>query len=317
MELTNKKMEVVYGDVTLGVYCEKFSAIFSYQAGGLESLVIGGKEWIYRAPKPTFWRALTDNDRGSKFHIKSGQWHAADLYIQCKNIRISMDGESIEDYLAPSNNRFQAKVSANIIEICYTYETITSPSTLVDVTYKVSCEGFKIEFYYHGQKGLPELPVVGMRFVIPTCATRVKYEGLSGETYPDRMMGGVPGVYELEGLPVTPYLVPQDCGMHMDTKWIEVYRNRTKNNTDHDNQEFKLRMDAIDQKIHFSCLPYTAQELESATHHEELPIPRKTVLCVYAGVRGVGGIDSWGTDVEEPYRVSAEMDHKMEFMISI
>ena len=41
----------------------------------------------------------------------------------------------------------------------------------------------------------------------------------------------------------------------------------------------------------FSCLPYTASEIENATHHEELPPARRTVLCVYGAVRGVGGID--------------------------
>lgn len=44
----------------------------AYAQGGLESIVKDGYEWLYRCPKPTFWRALTDNDRGSKFHIKSG-----------------------------------------------------------------------------------------------------------------------------------------------------------------------------------------------------------------------------------------------------
>lgn len=26
-------------------------------------MVKHGKEWLYRTPKPTFWRATTDNDR--------------------------------------------------------------------------------------------------------------------------------------------------------------------------------------------------------------------------------------------------------------
>ena len=67
------KLRVVYGDYTLGVHGEGFDYIFSYAQGGLESIVKNGYEWLYRCPKPTFWRALTDNDRGSKFHIKSGR----------------------------------------------------------------------------------------------------------------------------------------------------------------------------------------------------------------------------------------------------
>ena len=65
----------------------------------------------------------------------------------------------------------------------------------------------------------------------------------------------------------------------------------------------------------FSCLPYTASEIENATHHEELPPARRTVLCVYGAVRGVGGIDSWGSDVEEAYHISAEKDIRFSFVI--
>ena len=49
------------------------------------------------------------------------------------------------------------------------------------------------------------------------------------------------------------------------------------------------------QYENFVCLPYTASEIENALHHEELPPARRTVLCVYGAVRGVGGIDSWGS----------------------
>lgn len=71
------------------------------------------------------------------------------------------------------------------------------------------------------------------------------------------------------------------------------------------------------ENLAFSCLPYTASELENATHQEELPPPRRTVLCIYGAVRGVGGIDSWGTDVEEKYWIDAEDDIAFRFSIKI
>ena len=86
----NKEIRVVYGDYTLGVHGEGYDYIFSYAQGGLESIVKNGYEWLYRSPKPTFWRALTDNDRGSKFHIKSGNWLAADMFIDCIDIEVIM-----------------------------------------------------------------------------------------------------------------------------------------------------------------------------------------------------------------------------------
>ena len=76
-----------------------------------------------------------------------------------------------------------------------------------------------------------------------------------------------------------------------------------------------LRIEKNDKNFAFSCLPYTASEIENALHHEELPPARRTVLCVYGAVRGVGGIDSWGTDVEEEYHISAEDDKDYSFSI--
>lgn len=39
----NQKLALVYGDLTLGVHGSDFDYIFSYQTGGLESLVRGKK----------------------------------------------------------------------------------------------------------------------------------------------------------------------------------------------------------------------------------------------------------------------------------
>ena len=77
-------LRVVYGDLTLGLHGEgkdgEFHYIFSYAAGGLVSCVKDGTEWMYRAPRPCFWRALTDNDRGNKFALRSGIWLSADTF---------------------------------------------------------------------------------------------------------------------------------------------------------------------------------------------------------------------------------------------
>lgn len=314
-------LKVVYGDATLGVHgCNNgkdFHYIFSYAAGGLESLVAGGKEWIYRVPKPTFWRALTDNDRGNRLHLRSGMWLSADIFINCVEISVTVDGKEIPLPCPPENNQYSDQETAETIGINYTYETITRPAARVTVSYEVNGKGeILVRTHYYGVEGLPELPVFGIRFIMPTCADKFVYEGLSGETYPDRMAGGVPGVYEVEGLPVTPYLVPQDCGMHMDTKWAEVYRSSVLDNRNRPKETAALRFEAEGEKFAFSCLPYTAAELENATHQEELPPARRTVLCICGAVRGVGGINSWGADVEPDYHISGEKDIEFSFKIS-
>ncbi|MCM1128094.1 MAG: beta-galactosidase small subunit [Lachnospiraceae bacterium] len=313
-------LRVVYGDVTLGIggkaENKNFHYIFSYARGGMESLAIDGKEWLYRVPAPAFWRATTDNDRGNGFPLKSGMWLAADQFIRCIGGKICVDGRKIPLPCAPENNKYCDSETAENVEITYFYETITVPKTQVEVVYLVAGDGtVTVTAHYHGQPELPELPVFGLRFIMPACADRFVYEGLSGETYPDRKAGGVKGTYEISGLPVTPYLVPQDCGMHMDTEWVTVYRSRELDNTRKEETTGELHFEL--NGLAFSCLPYTACELENATHMEELPPKRRTVLTVYGAVRGVGGIDSWGADVQPPYHIDGGQDIQFSFRICV
>ena len=318
MDYINKlALRIVYGDYTLGVHGDGFDYIFSYAQGGLESLVKDGYEWLYRCPKPTFWRALTDNDRGSSFHLKSGSWLAADMFIRCKDIEVIMDGVSQGKPCAPDNNRYGGEVYAEEMQVIFTYETITTPVTEVKVSYTVIGTGsIKVDVHYFGSEGLPELPVFGLRFIMPTLAECYVYDGLSGETYPDRKKGALEGMFVIDDLSLTPYLVPQECGVHMDTHHVKVYRRKSLDNSREDLFEHELMFEECDKPFAFSCLPYTAPEIENATHHEELPPARRTVLCVYGAVRGVGGIDSWGSDVEDAYHISAENDISYSFVIS-
>ncbi|MBS6955123.1 MAG: beta-galactosidase small subunit [Enterocloster asparagiformis] len=307
-------LRVVYGDVTLGLHGDGFDYIFSHTAGGPVSMVLDGREWLYRAPRPTFWRATTDNDRGSGFSCKSAMWMGADLFVETEEVRVFADGEWQTGVTAPENNRHQGEVRAREVRVEYTYRTPTVPQTTVDFGYTVDAQGsVRVDVRYHGAKGLPQLPVFGLRLIMPTAAEGYVYQGLSGETYPDRMAGGVRGRYEVKGLPVTPYLVPQDCGVHMETEELVVTRSLVLANEKRGKGAFSLKFSMTDRPFACSCLPYTALELESATHQEELPPARRTVVCILGAVRGVGGIDSWGSDVERDFWIDAEKDIAFSF----
>ena len=308
---------IVIGDVTIGIQGQDFAYIFSVGMGGMESLYKDGKEWLYRAPRPAFWRAATDNDRGNGFVFRSAVWSAADRFVRCVKVTARMDEQEISMPPAPENNKYNGDETCDRFEISYTYETPTVPVTEVTVSYLVESDGrIHVQVDYLGKEGLPEVPVFGFRFLMPTAAEGYTYEGLSGETYPDRMAGGIHGVYEVQGLPVTPYMVPQDCGMHMQTKWLEIVRKTSLDNTDRGERSSRLKITAEEGKhFAFSCLPYTAQELENAMHHEELPPARRTVVSILGAVRGVGGINSWGADVEDAYHISGEQDITYGFWI--
>lgn len=105
MAYTNNQLHVIYGDGSLGLQGANFHYLFSYERGGLESLVVNDKEWLYRTPTPIFWRATTDNDHGSGFSVKSAQWYAADKFSTCQDIELTVDDQPVTPLpIAPLNN---------------------------------------------------------------------------------------------------------------------------------------------------------------------------------------------------------------------
>jgi len=162
----------------------------------------------------------------------------------------------------------------------------------------------RVDAVYHGVPGAPELPCFGVKFQTFAPVARAQWTGLSGETYPDRYKGGVFGCHE-EVPHIAPALVPQDCGLHMDTQQVVLQLA--------DGSE--LTLEQTGEPFAFSALPNTAQEIEAAQHISELPNTGRTSITVLGAVRGVGGIDSWGTDVEKPYHIPGDRDHSVSFRI--
>ena len=254
-------MEIVFGDVVTGVHGDGFEYLFSWQAGGPVSFNIGGREWLYRAPRPALWRATTDNDRGNGFPVKSAMWMGADMFAACSKIELSGDGEPVDKPLAPDNNSYGGPVQAQTMTMTYTYTLPVVPATTVTVAYTVTSDGtIGVTVRYEGKEGLPELPVFGLRFVMPTPAKGFTYTGLSGETYPDRYKGGVFGCHE-ETPHVEPHLVPQDCGMHMQTRQAMLEQRDACGHT-----TAALTLQQVDAPFAFSALPNTAQQIEAAQH---------------------------------------------------
>ena len=286
-------LAVIEGDVNLGVRGDRFALQFSYTEAGLSSLRLdGGPEWVWRAPRPALWRAPTENDRGCGFPVRSAAWMAADAYPQAA-------GWQVEE------------ASPQRVRIRYTFTFPTVPGASADLTYTVTGSALRVDAAYHGVPGAPELPVFGVRMSTLHPAARVCWTGLSGETYPDRYKGAQFGRWS-EQPHIPAYLVPQDCGVHMGTRTLTLEQQDAACRT---TAALTLRM--AEEPFAFSALPNTPQELENAAHQDELPCTGRTVLSVLGAVRGVGGIDSWGTDVEPACRLSGEADHRVSFLIEL
>jgi len=292
-------LRVIHTDYNLGIYGESFHYVFSF-ADGPVSLLVNGKEQLYRAPKPTFWRAPTENDFGCGFPAASAQWMGADCFSTVKECMVEEFGDDFTETLVPLHftERAEARKDIREVEVRYLYETATVPKTTVNLSYRVNAFGkIQVSLLYKGDDALPDLPVFGMQILSDAPIASYTWDGLSGETYPDRYKGARFGTH-WSPVEVTPYLIPQECGNHKNTVRLEV-------------GEMVFLMD--EKPFDFSVLPYSQQELEAAFHQEELPKSHRGVIRILGAVRGVGGIDSWRTDVEERYHVSGKQDISFSF----
>ena len=278
-------LRITHGDGALGVRGAHFEILFSYGQAGPSSLNIRGCEWIYRAPRPTYWRAPTENDAGCGFPQRSAIWSAVDTNQSCSGWEILKETE-------------------DEVSIRYSFTAAVLPGLKTDITYTVTKEGMlDVNVHYFGGADRPQLPVFGVRFPTPVPVETVHWMGLSGETYPDRMKGGTFGLHS-ETPHISPYLVPQECGCHVGTFYTKLVRGNAA-----------LTIEKVDHPFAFSALPYMPQQLEAALHVEELPMPTRTVISLFGAVRGVGGIDTWGNDVEPTYHIHSEQDIDLNFRI--
>ncbi len=287
-ETTSAKAEIVYGDFSVGVHGENFSMLFDKREGGISSLIYNGTEYITRAPKISFWRAMTDNDTGAGYPFEMAQWQIA--------------GKCAKQI------GFDTKEHADSLEVIYTFLAPTVPMFEYRVTYTAYFDGrLGIKAEYSGVKGLSDMPVFAIDFKMKRQYKNFTFYGMGpDENYIDRNNGARLGVYTSTASDnFTKYLNPQECGNRTGVRYVNVYN---ENGTG-------LSFTANKQQFEMSVLPYSAYELDIAMHREELPEPTYTWVRIAAKQMGVGGDDSWGAPVHQEFKINSENSITLEFTI--
>ncbi|NNU77747.1 glycoside hydrolase family 2 TIM barrel-domain containing protein [Clostridium estertheticum] len=280
------KIQVVHGDVNIGVKNDDFSVLFSKQEGGMVSLRYDGIEMITKAPMPIYWRAMTDNDKGTNHGFRCGQWLQASMFQSCIDVNVIEDDYSI------------------IVE--YTYALLAGIQAEVKIVYTVYSNGeIKVSCDYKGVKGMPELPIFGMAFKLSSDYDNFKWYGKGPEeNYVDRLHGATLGIFEKSVEEnVSGYIVPQESGNHTGVRWAKIK----------DKNGFGIEFEGSKVPFELGVSPYTACELQNAYHHNELPKVNYTVVTIAAKQMGVGGDDSWGAPVHKEYLIDSSKDIHFEF----
>lgn len=285
-----KDPEVVDGDYSISILGRGFRLSFDKNSGKLVSCKIGKKELVYdcvNTLKPEFWRAPTDNDLGYRMTEKCAPWKLASLYPQAKKVDIRKE--------------------KGVVVIEMEYRLFSDVTCLVSVS--VDGKGtMEVSQTYPGFSDTPPMPCFGMSWKLPKEFCQVSWYGKGPEeTYCDRQEGGRIGVFSTsasEGM--TPYVRPQECGNHVETRWMELT----------DEQGTGVRIES-EKPFEFSVLPYTCHEIEQAEHMFELPPVYATVLRVMGMQTGVGGDNSWGAWAHEPYIVRGDQPRVFLYRVQL
>ena len=144
--------------------------------------------------------------------------------------------------------------------------------------------------------------------------------GLS-ETYEDRRSGAKIGLFANKVADnMAPYLIPQECGHKVNVRFAKVTDRRgrgllfvSEKQPDPTKGESRAAENSVvtDRYMGFSALPYTPNQLEEATHPNELPKPHFTVIKADLMQMGIAGDDSWGARPHPEYHI--KNDQKLEF----
>lgn len=173
-------------------------------------------------------------------------------------------------------------------------------------------------------RNLPSMPVFGFLFQMDADFDRFSWYGMGpAENYVDRCRGARLGIYHSTVRDnMSPYLVPQECGNRTGVRRAEVTDTRGRGvrftagpGMNGRVIEIQGNESCVKPSMEFSALPYTPQELESASHPYELPpVHFTTVRCALMQM-GVGGDDSWGARTLPQYCLPA--GEKLHFEVTV
>ena len=249
--------------------------------GMMTSVKDHGKELLASPIKPAIWRAPTDNDR----RIRQA-WTTVGfdrMNTRCADCRV----ESVTDseILIASEFRLGADSYRPIIRGTMTYKFRPAEGVVLAVDLKLV-----------GIGKAPTLPRLGLQFEMPEGTEKLSYFGCGPmETYEDKRMAGLVGVYEST---VTDhfehYVRPQENMAHVETHWARFCT---------ESGHGLLAMPAEETaSISFNCSHFTPLQLMRTAHDYELEPKKETVINLDYRNAGIGS-NSCGPVLAEQYRI--------------
>ena len=257
------------------------------RTNGLASWHSQGTQFIRTPLRPSFWRALTDNDRGRQAKKSQGAWHQADDEILPQSLHAELKGDHVETVVKWSLPK------AGNAEWTTTYNIYGNGEIFVKADYRPS------------DTKMPAMPRIGMQMTLPAGFDRVTWLGPGPqETYSDRKDALV-GVYSgtVDEQFYAGYVKPGETGNKVDTRWIAL--------TDKNGAGL---LAIGEPQLSVNALHYGTDDLNAGKHPFQLPHRDYIVLNLDLKQQGVGGDDSWGAWPHKQFLIPCH-DYSYQFRL--
>jgi beta-galactosidase len=259
----------------------------------LYSIKVGGEELLQQPMRLNFWRALTDNDRGTRAGSRLGCWRdAGDTPGIFNNTKWSIEGYQILD-------DGKKVIVTGGATVC------TQPESKAVVIYTITSKGIEFDMQFIPDDSLPEIPEISILFELPKDFENVTYLGAGPqENYIDRLNATKIGLYNttVNDMWVN-YLKPQECGNRTGVRYATIVG---------DKKVFSLVAEPV---MELNVCHYLPKEIENTWHAKDLPEYDKTVVRCIARQQGIGGYDSWGAHCNEKYKNKTDKTYRLKFQI--
>ncbi len=270
-------LTVTGGPKSVSVKGADFAYGFDPATGLLSSVQWKGAERLASPLRPDFWRAPNDNDRGSDMTKRLGVWRDAHRFLSVRSLRTETPAQGIVRLL----------VQADLLSVGARYDLAYTVYGTGDLVVEASFDP--------GEAKLPDLPRFGMQAALVPGFERLAWYGPGPEeTYVDRRARPV-GVHETTvDANYFRYSQPQETGNKVEVRWAAVT-----------NAAGEGLLAAGLPLLSVNALHHTAQDMDQAGHHHQMPTRHETFLNLDWRQMGLGGDDSWGALPLEKYRIKA------------
>lgn len=304
-EAENEKLTI---EQTLQKLVLRNSAVqvsFDPQTGYMNSYIFRGTEYLanQQGPRPDFWRAVTDNDFGNNMPNDNINWKKVTLHQKLKNFNVKQLKQDC----------------CEITSIWDLPEAGTSFSTIC----KISGDG-KIHFQNKLEVSTTEksdIPRIGMVLCLRSEFETMRWFGRGPwENYIDRNVSSFVDLFQSRVADqMVPYIRPQENGNKTDVRWVALSNGK--------GQGLMAISDSKEKGFETTAMPYLTSDFDARKGFDYGPVNKEQKHAAEVkrqnlvrwnidyGQRGLGSVDSWGSQPLNKYMMQPDITYEYGFTL--